>query len=812
MTRVRVELPVILPDIPDERDPCVERLQASLATRQGIERVHVVPPRNGTPACLCVHYDPEQVSLDEIERWVRQEGAALTEQYGHLVLPVSGIRSVRHARRLERRLLREEGILDAQVSAAGVVRIEYDRRRWQEEAVRTLVEQLGLTILPAFPPPAAEEEKHVHAGIFGERTELIYALLCGFFLGSSWVAETWLNVPALVPRLGYLLAYFFGGYYTLRETWESLKQRQLNIDFLMVAAAVGAALLGHWAEGAFLLFLFSLGHALEHYAMGRAQRAIRSLGELMPRTALRKTNGTLQEVPVESLQTGDIVVVRPGERIPVDGIVIEGQSSVNQAPVTGESIPVDKMPHPQAQDALLQWERLSDTYRVFAGTLNGNGTLTLLVARESKDSTISRLVQLVMEAEARKSPTQRFTERFERFFVPAVLLFDLLVLFGGTLLLGWPFETAFYRAMAVLVAASPCALAISTPSAILSGLARAAQRGVLIKGGAPLETLALVRTMAFDKTGTLTRGQPQVTDIWLAPGASRNTLLETLLAVERLSDHPLAEAVVQHIERTASFTSLPDPVDMETIPGHGIRARLQGDPVYIGNLRLFEREQIPVPQPLQQRMQALEQEGKTTMLIRRGSCFLGIVALRDEPRPEAAAVMQELHRLGIRRILLISGDNHRVAQAIAHQIGLDEARGNLLPEDKVAAIRQLRTETPPVAMVGDGINDAPALAQADVGIAMGAAGSDLALETADIALMANSLQGLPFARALSLQTRRIIKQNLWISLGMVAFLIPAALLGLQLGVAVMFHEGSTLVVVFNALRLLAFSYPQPAPT
>ncbi|MDQ7039694.1 MAG: heavy metal translocating P-type ATPase [Rhodothermus sp.] len=806
MTRVRVELPVILPDIPDEQDPCVQRLQASLSVKPGIEHVHVVPPQDGTPACLCVHYDPDQISLDEIERWVRQEGAALTEQYGHLVLPVSGIRNIRHAQRLERRLLREQGILDAQVSAAGVVRLEYDRRHWQETAVRALIEQLGLTILPAFPTPAPEE-KHVHAGIFGERTELIYALLCGFFLGSSWAAETWLNVPAFLPRIGYLLSYFFGGYYTLRETWESLKQRQLNIDFLMLAAATGAAWLGHWAEGAFLLFLFSLGHALEHYAMGRAQRAIRSLGELMPRTALRKANGTLQEVPVETLQVGDVVVVRPGERIPVDAIVIEGQSSVNQAPVTGESIPVDKLPHPNPQEALQQWERLSDAHRVFAGTLNGNGSLTLLVARESKDSTIARLMQLVMEAEARKSPTQRFTERFERFFVPAVLLFDLLVMLGGTLLLGWPVATAFYRAMAVLVAASPCALAISTPSAILSGLARAAQRGVLIKGGAPLETLALVRTIAFDKTGTLTRGRPQVTDIWPAPGASQALLLETLLAVERLSDHPLAEAVVQHIERTASFAHLPDPIDMETVPGHGIRARIDGEPVYIGNLRLFEQEQIPVPPALQQRIQALEQEGKTTMLVRRGSRFLGIVALRDDPRPEAAAVIRALHQLGIQRILLISGDNNRVVQAIAQQVGLDEAQGNLLPEDKVTAIRQLRTETPPVAMVGDGINDAPALAQADVGIAMGAAGSDLALETADIALMANSLQGLPFARALSLQTRRIIKQNLWISLGMVAFLIPAALLGLQLGVTVMFHEGSTLVVVFNALRLLTYSYP-----
>ncbi len=806
MPRVRVELPVILPDIPDEQDPCVQRLQTSLSVKPGIEHVHVVPPQNGTPACLCVHYDPDQVSLDEIERWVRQEGAALTEQYGHLVLPVSGIRNIRHAQRLERRLLRELGILDAQVSAAGVVRLEYDRRHWQEAAVRALIEQLGLTILPALPTPAPEEE-HVHAGIFGERTELIYALLCGFFLGSSWAAETWLDVPAFLPRIGYLLAYFFGGYYTLRETWESLKQRQLNIDFLMLAAATGAAWLGHWAEGAFLLFLFSLGHALEHYAMGRAQRAIRSLGELMPRTALRKADGTLQEVPVETLQVGDVVVVRPGECIPVDAIVIEGQSSVNQAPVTGESIPVDKLPHPHPEEALQQWERLSDAHRVFAGTLNGNGSLTLLVARESKDSTISRLMQLVMEAEARKSPTQRFTERFERFFVPAVLLFDLLVMLGGTLLLGWPVATAFYRAMAVLVAASPCALAISTPSAILSGLARAAQRGVLIKGGAPLETLALVRTIAFDKTGTLTRGRPQVTDIWPAPEASQELLLETLLAVERLSDHPLAEAVVQHIERTASFTNLPDPIDMETVPGHGIRARIDGEPVHIGNLRLFEQEQIPVPPSLQQRIQALEREGKTTMLVRRGSRFLGIVALRDDPRPEAAAVIQALHQLGIQRTLLISGDNDRVVQAIAQQVGVDEAQGNLLPEDKVTAIRQLRTETPPVAMVGDGINDAPALAQADVGIAMGAAGSDLALETADIALMANSLQGLPFARALSLQTRRIIKQNLWISLGMIAFLIPAALLGLQLGVAVMFHEGSTLVVVFNALRLLTYSYP-----
>ncbi len=807
MAKIRIELPIILPEIPDERDPCVQRLIGALSTKPGIERVHVLPPEHGRPARLCVHYDPERVRLEDIRRWVRQTGAHLTEAYGHLILPVSGIRNVRHAQRLERQLLSKSGVLDVQVSPAGIVRIEYDRQQLTEADIRTLLNQLGLVPREVpLPHTREKEEEHVHGGLFGERTELVFALLTGFFLLVSWIGETWLSFPSLLTRIGYLTAYFFGGYYTVIETLESLKQRRLNIDFLMLAAAAGAAVLGHWAEGAFLLFLFSLGHALEHYAMGRAQRAIRSLSELMPRTALRKENGTLKEVPVESLQVGDVVVVRPGERIPVDGIVVEGHSSVNQAPVTGESIPVDKQPHPQPNAAITQWERLSDMYRVFAGTINGNGTLVILVARRSQDSTIARLVQLVMEAETAKSPTQRFTERFERIFVPAVLVFDVLVFVGGIGLIGWPVGLAFYRAMAILVAASPCALAISTPSAILSAIARAAQLGVLVKGGAPLETLALVRAMAFDKTGTLTMGQPQVTDILPTEESLRECLLETLLAVERLSDHPLAEAVVRYIEQQMLPSSLPDPEKVETIPGHGLRGSINGEPVLIGNLRLFEREHIPVPEPLQQQLAALEQEGKTTMLVYRGGRFLGIVALRDNPRPEAPSVIQELHALGIQRMILISGDNERVAQAIARQIGIQEAWGNLLPEDKVKAIQRLREETPPVAMVGDGINDAPALAQADVGIAMGAAGSDLALETADIALMANSLTGLPFARALSLRTRRIIKQNLWVSLGMVAVLIPAALIGLQLSVAVVFHEGSTVVVVLNALRLLRFTY------
>lgn len=644
------------------------------------------------------------------------------------------------------------------------------------------------------------EEPHEH-GHLG--TELGFALASGFFGLSGWLSpHIFDSAPSWLPIALFVAAYVFGGVFTAREALENLRKKTFKIDSLMLVAALGAAALGEWFEGALLLFLFSLGHALEHYAMGRARNAIASLAEMAPDEALVIRDGAEELLPIEALTIGDTVRVKPNERLPADGFVIEGHSTINQAPITGESVPVDKRPVEDSELAAVRPEKLDAAHRVFAGTINGQGALLIQVTRLSGETALAKVVQMVSEAEEMRSPTQAFTDKFEKIFVPSVLLFVLGLMFTP-LVLDETFAQSFYRAMAVLVAASPCALAIATPSAVLSAVAAAGRSGVLVKGGAPLENLGRLSAMAFDKTGTLTEGEPQVTAIETWDGATEDELLGVAGAVENLSDHPLARAVVKRAS-SAKGADQWVATGLESVTGRGVRAMVHGQPVLIGNQALFEESGgPPLPNPLKERVTALEETGHTTMLVRWGERYLGGLGLMDAPRPEAKDTIERLRGLGISQMIMISGDNQSVAEAVAKQVGLDRARGDLMPEDKVTFIKEL-SQSGPVAMVGDGVNDAPAMANASVGIAMGAAGSDTALETAQVALMADNLGKLPYTIGLGRKTSRIIRQNLWMSLGMVAFLIPATLLGLNIGPAVALHEGSTLLVVFNALRLLAF--------
>nr|WP_298743864.1 heavy metal translocating P-type ATPase [uncultured Brevundimonas sp.] len=571
----------------------------------------------------------------------------------------------------------------------------------------------------------------------------------------------------------------------------------------MLVAAAGAAALGAWAEGALLLFLFSIGHALENYAMGRAKRAIEALADLAPRTAHVRRGDEVVELPVEEVEVGDTVVVRPNERLPADGFVVVGATSINQAPVTGESMPVDKQPVPDPAAARARPAQIASASIVFAGTINGAGSIEIETTRKSSDTTLAKVVRMVSEAETQKSPTQRFTDRFERIFVPVVLGLAFVLLFAWVVV-DEPFRDSFYRAMAVLVAASPCALAIATPSAVLSGVARAARAGVLIKGGAPLENLGSLSAIAFDKTGTLTEGRPRIMDIVPAGGASETDLLVTAVAVERLSDHPLAEAIVRDGVERLKGAATPVASELKSLTGKGVTAQLEGSTVLIGKPEMFGADGVaPLGKEAEAAVTRLRLEGRTLMVVRRGERDLGVIGLLDTPRAAARTTLEALRALGVSRMIMISGDHQKAAQAIASQVGLSEAWGDLMPEDKVEAIKRLRAEGK-IAMVGDGVNDAPAMATATVGIAMGAAGSDVALETADVALMSDDLSQLPFAVGLSRRTRSIILQNLIVSLGIVAFLVPATIFGLGIGPAVAMHEGSTLLVVFNALRLLGY--------
>lgn len=652
-----------------------------------------------------------------------------------------------------------------------------------------------------------DEKGHAHGGIFGPRTELIFALLSGATLAIGFAVDKLASgTPGWLPTAFYLAAYFFGGFYTLREAFENLRQRKFAIDSLMLVAAAGAAMLGAFAEGALLLFLFSIGHALEGYAMGRARRAIEALSELAPDIATVLRDGTEVVLPVAELVAGDVVRVRPNERLPADGFVIEGHSAVDQAPVTGESMPVDKSPVPDRAIARARPDAVSASSRVFAGTLNGSGALEVEVTRTAAQSTLSKIAQLVGEAENEKSPTQRMTDRFERIFVPLVLALAFVLLFAFTVI-DEPFRDSFYRSMAVLVAASPCALAIATPSAVLSGIGRAARGGVLIKSGAALEDLGVLTAMAFDKTGTLTQGEPRITEIIPVEGVEEQELLAITVAVERLSDHPLAQAIVRDGGARLGQPPTLEAADLRSLTGQGVTAKLGQEAVWIGKAEMFGTNGLePLGTEAAAAVANLRDAGRTTMAIRKGGRDLGVIGLMDTPREGVRDALAQLRSLGIERMVMISGDHTKVAQSIAAEVGLDEARGDLMPEDKVETIAALGREAK-VAMVGDGVNDAPAMAKATVGIAMGAAGSDVALETADVALMADDLRRLPFAVGLSRKSRRIIRQNVFVSLGVVAVLVPATILGLGIGPAVVMHEGSTLLVVFNALRLLAYRDP-----
>ncbi|APG60327.1 heavy metal translocating P-type ATPase [Christiangramia salexigens] len=651
-----------------------------------------------------------------------------------------------------------------------------------------------------------ETNTHDHkSGIFGKHTELIFAIISGVFLLIAFLLSQFSQLDFAIILSLYVISYGFGGYYTLKEAIQEISKGRFEIDFLMLVAAVGAALLDKWAEGALLLFLFSLGHALEHLAMDKARKSIEALTKLSPKVALKRKGNDFIEVSIDELKVGDTIRIRPNSTISADGILLSGNASINQAPITGESIPVDKERIEDPDKEYASEKDIPEKSRVFAGTINGDNVIDIRVIKETQDSTLNRLITMVQEAQEKKSPTQLLTDKFEKFYVPAVLLLIVLLNFAF-LVIDETWQESFYRSMAALVAASPCALAISTPSAVLSGIARAARGGVLIKGGKPLEDLGTLRALAFDKTGTLTEGKPKLTDFIPLNGVSDDELLRNVIAIESSSNHPLAKALVRDAKKRMSSTNgTPTVTESEAVQGKGIKGRVNGKLIRIGNMELFD-DLKEIPSDVKERVIQLESEGKTVMLVLQDKSFSAILGLMDTPRAAAKETLSRLRKAGIRKMIMLTGDNQEVANAIATEIGLTDAYGGLLPEEKVEQIKKLKKEESKIAMVGDGVNDAPAMANSTVGIAMGAAGSDVALETADIALMADKLEILPFAIALSRKAHSIIKQNLWISLGVVALLLPATIFGwANIGIAVVFHEGSTIVVVLNALRLLGFN-------
>ena len=798
---VEISLPLLLPEIQDACDHCIDRLNARLQAQRGILQTHLHLDHD--PVDLCIHYDPNLISLAAVKRIAEEAGSELRNGYHHEQIPFTGLDSADSATMISKELEGMDGMLHASVSyAAGFAIVAFNTKKVSLEQIQRTMRRFG-----AYPisKPAVKEEKephvheHEHEHDHGtapsflphwlqERWTLFLIAIGGVFLLIGWVGQQFLHLPATAALILFLLSYVASAYDIGHHAIPALLKGKFDTDVLMLAAAVGAAFLGAWAEGAFLLFLFGLGHAGEHYALDRARNAINALGELMPKTAQVRRGDQIIEEPVDQLSIDDMVVIRPGDRIPVDGLIALGESSIDQSPITGESVPVQK--------------GVGD--EVFTGTINQDAALEVKITRLAKDNTLSRVMKMVAEAQGQQSPTQQFTDRFTARFVPIVLILVVLVA-AVPPIVGWmPFSDSFYRAMLLLVAASPCALAVGTPASVLAGIAQAARNGVLIKGGVHLENLGRLNAIAFDKTGTLTQGKFQVTDVIPFNGSRSEDVLSLAAAVEQQSNHPLALAIVQAAQ--GQNLILPLANGLENIPGRGVRSQVGGQPVWLGSLKLYEENDgILIDEIIRQTVTRLEIAGRTTMTVSNNGSFIGVIGLSDVARPGVSVVLARLRNLGVKHLIMLTGDNTKVAQQIAQEIGVTDVEAELMPEDKLSTIQRMKKEFGAVAMIGDGVNDAPALATSTVGIAMGGAGTAVALETADVALMADDLGKLPFAVGLSRTSRKIIQQNLAISLGVISLLILTSVFGLvQLSWTVIAHEGSTILVVMNALRLLRY--------
>ncbi|HEX7628214.1 MAG TPA: cation-translocating P-type ATPase, partial [Candidatus Methanoperedens sp.] len=670
----------------------------------------------------------------------------------------------------------------------GKAAIKYDPSLTNTSEIRVAIEKAGYTAL--------EDEKDDHEGscsscatdIFEEKPPLWKQRKIRIIALSSVLLVLGLSIEYVTgtTALSHILFLFVGvisGYSIAKKGISSLLKKRLDMNFLMTIAAVGAFSIGYGEEGASVLYLFFIAEFLEDYAGERARKSIGALVKLAPETAIVIRDGKEVNMHVHDVNINDITAVRPGEKIPLDGIVINGESSINQAAITGESMPVHK--------------KTGDS--VYAGTLNEHGYIEIITTKRSEDTVVSKIVRLVEEAERKKSPTEKFVDKFARYYTPAVIFLAAGVATVPSLVFGQPFEEWLYKALVLLVISCPCALSISTPVSMISAITGAAKNGVLIKGGNYIEEMAKAKVFVFDKTGTLTEGRPVVTDVLEVNSYSANEILEIAASIESLSEHPLARAVVAKAE--SGGMSLKSASEFKAIPGKGVRGNVNGNKYYIGSPAMFSELSIPFPEV---KVRELEYEGKTAILLGNREC-MGIIAIMDKIRDAAPETIIMLKKMEM-RVVMLTGDNERIAKAIANKLGIDEYHSGLLPEDKVRIIEELDQKYGKVVMVGDGVNDAPALAKSSVGIAMGAIGSDVALETADIALMHDDISKLPYLLKLSKKTLGIVKENIFTSIAIKGSFAVLAFPGIvTLWMAVAFGDmGLSLLVIVNAMRLAVF--------
>lgn len=617
-------------------------------------------------------------------------------------------------------------------------------------------------------------------------TEMQAALGSGLLMLLAWAAGSWSEVLSVIL---YVISYTVGGWIKAKEGIETLiKERDLDVNLLMIAAALGAAAIGYWNEGAMLIFIFALSGALESYTMERSKKDISSLMALKPATAIRIEQGAMSEVAIEQLAVGDLLLVRPGELIPADGVVCRGESAVNQSSITGESLPVEK----------------SGGSEVFAGTVNGEGPLFIEVTKSAENTLFARIIKMVEEAETEVPDSQRFIKRLEAVYARVVVLATLVLMAVPPLLMGWSWNDTFYKAMVFLVVASPCALVSSIMPAMLSAISKSARRGILFKGGLHLENMARTAVVAFDKTGTLTEGVPQVTDFIAGEGYDEDSLLILSASIEQLSRHPLAEAIVRKAEEAGA--ALVPVEDSKSLTGWGMEGVIEGRHWRIGKSNLLDEMSEPAEhgalEKWQEERRRLEREGKTVSIIMDGEHVAGMIALQDALRPQAEQAVRKLQELGI-KVAMLTGDRAATAEAIGAKTGVDLVFADLLPEDKVNHVKSLREQFGHVVMVGDGVNDAPALATATVGLGMGMKGSGAALEVADVVLMNDNIEEIAATIALARRSQRIVKQNMIFAVTVIATLVISNLIqGIALPLGVVGHEGSTILVILNGLRLL----------
>lgn len=614
---------------------------------------------------------------------------------------------------------------------------------------------------------------------FWKRRNLIIILASSGILTVGLIFEFVLNFHLLAQIL-FLAVVIISGYDIAKNGLHSLLKKRLDMNILMITAAIGAFLIGHGEEGAAVIFLFFIAEFLEESAIERTRRSVGALMRLAPDVAVVRRNGKEVEVHTHDIEVNEIILVKPGDKVPLDGIVVKGVSSINQAPITGESIPVTK----QLED------------EVYAGTINCEGFLEVKVMKKVDQTMLSKIVELVEDAQKRKSPTEKFVDRFAKYYTPSVLFLALLVATMPTLVFNLPFDEWFYKALVLLVVSCPCALAISTPVSIISGITSGARNGVLIKGGRYVEEINQTDVFAFDKTGTLTEGEPEVTDV-ISLGNSDREVLSIAASLEAMSEHPIARAILNRANAEGVRTE--NVTDFKSIAGKGVCGKIRCQTYYLGSVKIFNGMSLPIPKEVDK----FEEEGRTVVLVGDGKAIIGIIAVMDKIRDVAVRAMPRIRKSGIRTVM-ITGDNRRTAKAIAEKIGIDEFYAELLPEEKVNMIEEIKRKNHvKVAMVGDGVNDAPALARADVGIAMGTIGSDVALETADIALMQDDLSKLPYLIDLSRTTVRVMKANIIVSIlvkGTFAVLAFPGIITLWLAVAVG-DMGLSLAVILNAMRL-----------